>query len=456
MQPVAIEVRSHGRARDGALLAAIIALACAPLARPQGARDPENVDARVTPIVQVVRKVGPTVVNLYADLEIEGWRGMQQAGSLGSGVIIHPSGLVVTNAHVITGNQPSARITDLTVSYRPDWSAGGEPTMKKFEARVVGFDRSNDLALLQIVAKGPFAAASLGRSADLMIGETVVAVGNPLGREGSVTHGIVSATHRSLAGPTGDQFDDLIQTDAPLNSGNSGGPLFNVLGELIGINEAIASDRQFGRAEGQGLAIPVDRVRTLLESEFNPYDLLHAWVGLEVENARGGGVLVRKVDRDGPAADAGIVPGDVIGRVGTYDVADRTSFNLSICALDPPDETVRVALTRDGKRKEVDLKPVSIVGYIKERLGSKVGVAASDEERARVVVLYDVKANGPAARLGLRDNDAIVELGGHEVDSVQDVFETLWKTKPGGELPIAVRRYLVRGRSRLFDGKLKL
>jgi serine protease Do len=445
----------RGLIAGGSLTALLIGVGCEALPAVQTAREPENVNARVTPIVQVVRKVGPTVVNLYADLEIEGWRGTQQAGSLGSGVIIHPSGLVVTNAHVITGNQPAANVTDLTVSYRPDWSSSGEPTMKKFKARVVGFDRSNDLALLQILAPGPFANATLGRSDDLMIGETVVAIGNPLGREGSVTHGIVSATHRSLAGPTGDRFDDLIQTDAPLNSGNSGGPLFNILGELIGINEAIASDRQFGRAEGQGLAIPVDRVRALLESEFNPYDLLHAWLGLDVENARGGGVLVRRIERDGPAAQAGIVAGDVIARVGTYDVADRTAFNLSICAIDPG-ESVRVALTRDGRSKEVDLKPVSIGDYVKERLGARVGMANTDETRARVVVLVDVKANGPAARLGLRDNDVILELGGHQVDSIQDVFETLRRTKPGSELPIAVRRYFSRGRPREFDGALKL
>jgi serine protease Do len=445
----------------GALLTAAAvgpALARAPRPPPQAARDPENVNARVTPIVQVVRKVGPTVVNLYADLEIDGWRGLQQAGSLGSGVVIHPSGLVVTNAHVITGNQPTARITDLTVSYRPDWSSSTSsdgPDMKKFKARVVGFDRSNDLALLQIVAPGPFAAATLGRSSDLMIGETVVAVGNPLGREGSVTHGIVSATHRSLAGPTGDQFDDLIQTDAPLNSGNSGGPLFNILGELIGINEAIASDRQFGRAEGQGLAIPVDRVRELLDSEFNPYDLNHAWLGLDVETARGGGVLVKRVERDGPAAQAGILGGDVIVRVGTYDVADRAAFNLSICSFEP-EETVRIALTRDGRKREVDLKPVSIVGYVAEHLGSRVGVITSDEDHARVVTLVNVRPGSPAGRLGLRENDMVVELNGKPVDSIQDLFETLRKAKPGEEMPIAVRRYLGRGRPRLFEGRLKL
>src|SRR5262249_23216670 len=152
-----------------------------------------------------------------------GWFGTQQAGSLGSGVIIHPSGLVVTNAHVITGNMRGSKVLDLAITYRPDWGAG-QPEMKKFRAKLIRFDRPNDPALLQTQSDQKFQAATLGRSNDLMIGETVIAVGNPLGREGSVTHGIVSATHRNLPSPTGDRFDDLIQTDAPLNRGNSGGP----------------------------------------------------------------------------------------------------------------------------------------------------------------------------------------------------------------------------------------
>jgi serine protease Do len=196
-------------------------------------------------------------------------------------------------------------------------------------------------------------------------------------------------------------------------------------------------------------------VRALLDSEFNPYDLNHAWLGLDVETARGGGVLVKRVERDGPAAQAGILGGDVIARVGTYDVADRTAFNLSICSFDP-DQTVRIALTRDGRKREVNLTPVSIVGYVTEHLGSRVGMVTTDEDHARVVVLVEVKPGSPAGRLGLRDNDLVVELDGKPVDSIQDVFETLRKAKPGQEMPIAVRRYLGRGRPRLFEGRLKL
>lgn len=432
-----------------ALLAAVLGLALDPSCRAQGAREPEATGSRVTPIVTVVRTVGPTVVNLYTDLEIQGgYFGPQGAGSLGSGVIVHPSGLIVTNAHVITGNSRMSRIKDVTVSYRPDW-ATSQVEMKKFKARVLGFDRTNDLALLQIQAPGPFPFAKLGTSSDLMIGETVVAVGNPLGREGSVTHGIVSATNRSLASPTGDQFDDLIQTDAPLNSGNSGGPLFNILGELIGINQAIAGDRQFGRAEGQGLALPVDRVRDLLATEFNPVDLLHVWLGVDLDSADGKGAVVRRVDRDGPAAKAGLQAGDVIARVGSYDVADRTGFNLSLCTLDLG-AALPLSVLRDGRRRDVSLQPVSIDAAVKQRLGASVTV---DEG---YLLFTDVDPRGPAGELGVREADALAKFDGKAVGSVQELFELLRRTKSGDSVKVAIYRF-ARGRPvRTLEGELKL
>ena len=414
----------------------------------QESRDPELTGSRVTPIVQVVRKVGPTVVNLYADLEIQGAWGMQSAGSLGSGVIVHPSGLVVTNAHVITGNSRGARLRELAVSYRPDWSNSQADT-KKFKAVVLGFDRTNDLALLQIQAPGPFQFARLGTSSDLMIGETVVAVGNPLGREGSVTHGIVSATNRTLASPTGDEFDDMIQTDAPLNSGNSGGPLFNILGELVGINQAIAGDRQFGRAEGQGLALPVDRVRDLLGTEFNPVDLLHLWIGMDLDNAEGKGAVVRRVDRDGPAAKAGVQAGDVIVRVGDYEVFDRTSFNLSICSLNP-DRPFPLVVLREGRRREIQIEPV----YIDDAIAQRLGAGLSFENGA--LRFTSVKPSGPTAELGVREGDVLVELDGKPAGTEQDVFEILRRIDRGDEARVVIYRFSSRSGRRTLQGELKL
>jgi serine protease Do len=416
-------------------------------ARAQESRDPEQQARRVTPIVEVVRKVGPTVVNLYADLEVRGgFFGPQEAGSLGSGVIVHPAGLIVTNAHVITGNSTATRIKDVSVSYRADWTDSNAP-MQKHKASVIGFDRTNDLALLQLRSPGPFPYARLGTSADLMIGETVVAVGNPLGREGSVTHGIVSATHRKLESPTGTEFDDLIQTDAPLNQGNSGGPLFNILGELIGINQAIAGDRQFGRAEGQGLAIPVDRVRDLLGNEFNPFDLLHLWLGFDVEDGAGG-ISVKRVEREGPAAKAGLAAGDRIVRVGSYDVADRTAFNLSISSLD----TTRIPLTylRDGRRREATVDAIDVDATIRDRLGASL-VAQSG-----YLLFSRVEPRGAAASVGIAENDALIEFGGQTVDTVQAVFARLRQIDPGDEADIVLYRLRGGRPYRKLEGSIRL
>ena len=406
--------------------------------------------ARVTPIVEVVRKVGSTVVNLYADLEIQGgFFGPQEAGSLGSGVIVHPSGLIVTNAHVITGNSRSSRIKDVTVSYRPDWTTNHELAMKQFKARVLGFDRTNDLALLAIQADGPFPYAQLGTSSDLMIGETVVAVGNPLGREGSVTHGIVSATNRKLESPTGEPFEDLIQTDAPLNSGNSGGPLFNILGELIGINQAIAGDRQFGRAEGQGLALPVDRVRDLLSGEFNPLDLLHLYLGLDVDDDDGKGVVVRRVERDSPAAAAGVQADDVVLRIGDYDVHDKTTFNLSICAVDAG-KPLAFTIAHGSTHREASVLPLDIDDFVKRRIG---GTIIAD---GGYLLFAEVDPKGPAAALGIKSGDALIELGSEAAGSVQNVFRILHGAERGAGLRALAYRFS-RGRpARKLEGDLEL
>lgn len=439
----------------GALLlgiAAVLGPRAIGAAAPAAAQDSlpaSRTSPRVTPIVEVVRAVGPTVVNLYADLEIQGGLfGPQEGGSLGSGVIVHPAGLVVTNAHVITGNSRTARPTKVTVSYRADWT-GNRVEMEQHPARIIGFDRTNDLALLQIVSPGPFPYAKLGTSADLMIGETVVAVGNPLGREGSVTHGIISATHRRLESPTGEAFDDLIQTDAPLNSGNSGGPLFNILGELVGINQAIAGDRQFGRAEGQGLAIPVDRVRDLLGREFNPFDLLHLWLGLEMGDGEGTGVLVRKVERDGPAAAAGLQAGDRIVRVGDYDIADRTAFNLSISTL-TRGAPIELAYQRDGKRRTAALQPIDIDAAIRARLGATVAVNSG------YLLFVDVDERGAAGSIGIRQNDALVEFAGAPVASVPELFDRLRKVEPGDAAKLLVYRFTRNRPPRQLEGELKL
>ncbi len=419
---------------------------------------------RVTPIVEVVREVGPTVVNLYANIEYlrQGfWNSSRaQTGSLGSGVIIHPSGIVVTNAHVITGNIDTIRGVDISVTYRPDWSgANVNQEMQTFEATLLGFNPENDLALLKIDAEREFPAAQIGTSSDLMVGETVVAVGNPFGREGSVTHGIISATHRVLAGPSGEEFDDLIQTDVPLNAGNSGGPLFNILGDLIGVNQAIGADRRLGRAEGQGLAIPVDRVRKLLENGCQPF-ALGLYLGLGLEDRSVGGVVVDRVDDDSPAQRAGLQVGDRILGVGTYEVDDRLTFNLaaasfSASSLPASDSTSRISIPvttlRDGAQGSHTIRGAFVEEVVSELLGARLEV---HERGLRVRRVY---ARGAAAGLGLETDDILFELGDQRVETFQDAFQAL-RNRESDLIPVSIYRYERRGgrRPAEYEGELRI
>src|SRR5204863_10077631 len=182
--------------------------------------------------------------------------------SLGSGLIIDAAGVVLTNAHVIEG---ASRIVVTTLDGR------------ELEADVLGSDRDADLAVLKVDGKN-LPARPLGRSGDLMIGETVIAIGNPFGLSHTVTTGVVSALNRSL-NTDGRTYTDFIQTDASINPGNSGGPLLNIRGELIGVNTAI-----YGKAQGIGFAIPVDRVHRVMGDLVSFGEVRRAWVGLTVQD----------------------------------------------------------------------------------------------------------------------------------------------------------------------------
>ena len=304
-------------------------------------------ERRVTPIVQVVRRVGPTVVNLYADIELNrrsffgGFDQTGLTGSRGDRARQRVGGHQRARDHRQLGRgrgsrQPGDRALSSALGRRV-----GSDELQRYNAKVLGIDRKNDLALLQIETEEDeeFAAAVLGTSSDLMVGETVVAVGNPYGREGSVTHGIISATNRDLTTAAGGEFSDLIQTDAPLNAGNSGGPLFNILGELIGINQAIGMDRQLGKADGQGLAIPVDRVRELLDNWFDPAYLRGLYLGAELREGERGLEIVSLESR-GPMARAGARIGDrLLAVAGNADPGSRgvQSAGVSQRGGRPPD-----------------------------------------------------------------------------------------------------------------------
>ena len=290
------------------LLAAAAGADDAGIPIPAGAED----ELRRTAVVRAVEAVAPSVVNIATDrlIEVQGfpsirdwmmgtprrWRDRRQ--SLGSGVVIDPAGYVLTNSHVVSQGDV------IHVKFRPP---GGveDPKDEGLEAKVVANDPRNDLALLKIASDGPFPFVEMGASHDLLIGEPVIAIGNPFGFSSTVTAGVVSATNRTVPLPTG-PLDGMIQTDATIDPGNSGGPLLNIHGRLIGLNTAVFRD-----ARSIGLAIPVDRVKSVLSNLVNPVKANAGWTGFEVRN-RGKGLFVDVVDAAGPAAGAGLRAGDEV------------------------------------------------------------------------------------------------------------------------------------------------
>ena len=246
--------------------------------------------------------------------------------SVGSGFVIHPEGYIVTNAHVV------ARSTGRRVTF-----ADG----REYDAIVIASDREYDVAILKIEPPQPLPTLAFGRSDDLMVGETVVAIGNPLGYQHTVTAGVVSAINRDLEFDRDLVMSGLIQTDASINPGNSGGPLLNVLGELIGVNTAIRGD-----AQNIGFAIPVDQLRRLLPELLDVERRYRIETGLHLVAA-----VEPRVDsvKSGSAAErAGINPGDVLRKVNGETVDEAVDFHIALIGRQPGDE-LRLELARGGR-----------------------------------------------------------------------------------------------------------
>jgi serine protease Do len=393
---------------------------------------------RRTPVVTVVERVSPAVVNISAEAtvrEVDPFFGIfgygtRQAQSLGSGLVIDRNGLVVTNAHVIEG---ASRITVTLLDGR------------ELEADVLGADRDADLAVLKVKA-GNLPAVPLGRSSDLMIGETVIAIGNPFGLTHTVTTGVLSAIGRTVPSERGERlFTDFLQTDASINPGNSGGPLANVAGDVIGINTAIISG-----ASGIGFAIPADRARRIVDELVRFGELRPLWTGArlvtldpelaqryDLEGVRRG-ALVFKVWPDSPAAAAGLQERDVIVSVGGHPVAGREDLNTALytAGADSP-------LALEVRRGERTVKLTLRAAHPPQGLGVRVletSVGLSVAASRGSLAIDRVASGSAAARRGLRPGDVILGANGQRVSNEEELGREILRGLDRGGVLLAVQR----------------
>ena len=351
--------------------------------------------------------------------------------SLGSGVIVSPDGFVLTNAHVV---ERGAR-------YRVQLLDGRE-----LPARVLGADPASDLAVLRVETKEKLPFLAAGKSDDLMIGETVIAIGNPFGLAHTVTAGVVSALHRKVGDPRRTLFD-MIQTDASINPGNSGGPLVNVQGQLVGVNTAIIGDRN----AGIGFAIPIDRAVRIAEDLIRHGEVREGFTGIAVRDEavksdRIGSERVRvqvsSVEAGSPAAAAGVRKGDVVETVGDAPVESAAEYRFRVRDV-PVGGTVRLGLTRGKERiaaqvRTVELSPERAEAQILQRTGLTLA-----EEKVRggtVVVVKGVRRGSPAAEIGLQAGDWIREVNSAEVSTLADWRRGAAQARRAGQLVLLVQR----------------
>jgi len=310
--------------------------------RPTEATTP--LDALSSGIAAVVDRVGPAVVR------VETVRNGRRSGGIGSGVVISPDGLVLTNSHVIHGHH-EARLTD---------SEGGS-----LEARLIGEDRDTDLALLRVTAARRLASALLGDSKLLRRGQLVVAIGNPLGFEFTVTSGVISALGRSLRASNGRLIDDVVQTDAALNPGNSGGPLVSTRGEVVGINTAVIAG-----AQGICFAVASNTAKFVLGELIRHGRVRRAYIGVSAQTVpvprryaqefgleNRFGALVIGIEKHSPAAAAGLITQDIVVKLGRETVAGVDDL-VRLLDGSRVDQSVDMTVLRFGKRVELTVQPI--------------------------------------------------------------------------------------------------
>ena len=427
----------------------------------------------------LAEKLGPTVVNVYTtqtvevsssphqfpfpdDMEIpEPFRRFfglpgkpgqpapkreMKRTSLGSGVIATADGYILTNNHVIE----DADEINVTLA-----------TFEEYEAKVIGRDPKSDLALIKIETEKELPAVAFGNSDQLRVGDWVLAIGNPFGLQQTVTAGIVSAKGRSINNGT---YGNFIQTDASINPGNSGGPLFNLKGEMVGVNTAIFS--RTGGNIGIGFAIPANMVKTVMQQLKEHGKVTRGWLGVMIQHVtpeladnfgldRPIGALVGQVVPDSPAEKAGIKAGDVIIEYNGKEVSQMSMLPAMVVQT-PVDEKAKVVLIRDGKKQTITVTIGKMadeqalfdsgedasgldLGLTVQELSPELADSLGIEDAAGLIVT-NVDSGSTAAEANIKRGDIIQEINREPVDSIAKYKKALLEAKNKKSILLLVKR----------------
>lgn len=359
---------------------------------------------------------------------------------LGSGVIISAKGYIITNNHVIE-NAEQIRVT--------------LSDKREFKAKIVGTDPQSDVAVIQLTdPPKDLPTAKLGKSSPLRVGEWIIAVGSPFGLDHTVTTGIVSAKgvhNRGL-----NTYENFIQTDAAINPGNSGGGLFNLDGELIGINTAILS--RTGGFQGIGFAIPVDLAFMVYEDLITDGKVSRGWLGVSIQDVtpviakalkleRPQGALVSDVFEKSPAQKAGIKSGDLIIEVDGQSIVDANALRHEV-AKARPGSKVKMVVIRDGDKKTISVKLASRENGLEyaeassqgKGFSGELGMSVEQEEGADGVVVQSIQPDGAAASAGIRVGDVVLRIGDRRTNSLKAFREALRKVGKAKTVLMLIQR----------------
>jgi len=436
------------------VLAAMATVALVVLLGAQGASAEEcaqpDPSVRRTPVVRAIEEVQGAVVNvgttkvvLLRDPFFDQFVAPRRAEtfSLGSGMIIGEEGYIVTNYHVV------ARASKIVVKLLDGTN---------LPARIVGADPDDDMAVIKVDREEPFPTVKLGTTADLMTGETAIAVGNPFGFANTVTVGVVSAKGRAVYGPEDLVLEDLIQTSAPINPGNSGGPLLNICGQVIGMNTVVRSN-----AQGIGFAISVDRMKSAIGQMVELRTLKGIWFGArvadhyeaesEAEILRFAGIIVEDIDEGSPAERAGLRKGDLIETVEGSPVPSAIEFQLALLEYDAGTPVslrgtraqqplaARVVLSEAPEHPVVALARTRLgitrVRELSQAMANRLGI------RRDIGVLVDkLDAGQRVYQEGVREGDIIVGMGKQQIKSLDDLASALKGLSSNARVRIAFYR----------------